>query len=185
VGVIRAIAAVDSDWGIGYKGALLARIPEDQRFFKETTLGGVVIMGRVTFESLPHMKPLTGRKNIVLTKTVGGISGDVTVCGSLQELFTELKKYDSARCFVIGGESVYTQLLPFCEEAVITRFHKNFESDRHFYKLDSAPGWRLKTAEELRNHDGLEYGRETYENISVKIFTAGHDQQTINISAFK
>jgi dihydrofolate reductase len=94
---IKAIVAVDSGWGIGYKGALLARVPEDQRFFKAATMGGTVIMGRATFESLPGREPLPGRKNIVLTKKHRIEHGDVLACGSLEELFRLLKLYES-RC---------------------------------------------------------------------------------------
>jgi dihydrofolate reductase len=169
---IKAIVAVDSGWGIGYKGALLARVPEDQRFFKAATMGGTVIMGRATFESLPGREPLPGRKNIVLTKKHRIEHGDVLACGSLEELFRLLKLYDTGRCFAIGGESVYTQLLPFCAEAVVTKFHKCFKADRHFPNLDFAEGWFLKGSEDMPAYNGLGYSRDIYVNPFVKEFHA-------------
>jgi len=170
VNLIKAIVAVDAGWGIGYKGALLARIPEDQHFFAQTTLGGIVIMGSETFYSLPNRQPLRDRINIVLTKKTDITNEKVVICSSLEELMNTLKKYNGEKSFVIGGESVYMQLLPICEEAIVTRFHKRFMADRYFPDLEQAQGWRLKSSEELRSFDGLEYGREIYENLRAGDF---------------
>ena len=118
---MKAIVAVDLNWGIGYRGNLLQRIPEDMKFFKQMTLGKVVIMGRETFESLPGKEPLKDRINIVLSKDECFTNEKVTICRSLDELFYELKKYNSDDVFVIGGESIYTQLLPYCSEVYVTK----------------------------------------------------------------
>ncbi|MDX9872308.1 MAG: dihydrofolate reductase, partial [Clostridia bacterium] len=114
---MKAIVAVDMNWGIGYKGNLLLRIPEDMQFFKQMTLGKVVIMGRETFESLPGKTPLKDRINIILSKNMDSENVNIIVRRSLNEIFHELKRYNSDDVFVIGGESVYTQLLPYCTEA--------------------------------------------------------------------
>jgi len=92
---MKAIAAVDLNWGIGYRGNLLERIPEDMKFFKQMTIGKVVIMGRKTFESLPGKEPLKDRVNIVLSKNEGFNNRKVTICRTLDELFCELEKYNS------------------------------------------------------------------------------------------
>jgi len=109
---MKAIVSVDQHWGIGYKGCLLAKIPEDMRFFKQTTIGQVVIMGRGTFESLPGQKPLPERINLVLsTKDLKHHSG-ILVCHSLRELAETLKKYPHEEVFVIGGEKVFPAATP-------------------------------------------------------------------------
>lgn len=114
---MKAIVAVDLNWGIGYKGNLLKSIPPDLKRFKELTINKVVVMGRETFESLPKKQPLKDRVNIVLSKS-GLISDErVVVCSCLNQLFNELLKYNTDDVFVIGGESVYSQLLPYCTEA--------------------------------------------------------------------
>jgi len=117
---MKAIVAVDSNWGIGFRGNLLQRIPGDMKFFKQMTLNKVVIMGRETFESLPGKEPLKDRVNIVLSKNECFNNEKVTICRTLNELFCELEKYNSDEVFLIGGESIYTQLLPYCKEAYVT-----------------------------------------------------------------
>jgi dihydrofolate reductase len=118
---MKAIVAVDLNWGIGYQGKLLQRIPEDMKFFKAATTGKVVIMGRETFESLPGKEPLKDRVNIVLSRNQLFNNENVIICRSLTELFVELKKRLWDDVFVIGGESIYIQLLPYCSEALLTR----------------------------------------------------------------
>ena len=91
---MKAIVAVDLNWGIGYNCELLEKIPEDMKQFKEKTLGKVIVMGRTTFESLPNKKPLEKRTNIVLTKNKNYNCEGLVLCHSLEELFEELKKYN-------------------------------------------------------------------------------------------
>ena len=116
---MNLIAAVDENWAIGNKNQLLVRIPADQKFFRETTTGKVVVMGRKTLESFPNGLPLKNRTNIVLTHDPDYRVKDAVVVHSMEELHEELEKYASEEIYVIGGETVYRQLLDECDVAHI------------------------------------------------------------------
>ena len=92
---MNLIAAVDKNWGIGLKNRLLVSIPDDMKFFRQTTTGKVVVMGRKTLESFPGGKPLKNRVNVVLTSDLDYQVKDAVVVHSLEELHAELKKYPS------------------------------------------------------------------------------------------
>ena len=154
---MKAIVAVDLNWGIGYKGNLLKPIGPDLKRFKELTINKVVVMGRETFESLPKKQPLKDRVNIVLS-TSGLINGEgVVVCNCLNQLFNELLKYNTDDVFVIGGESVYSQLLPYCTEAYITKIQNTYTADRYFTNLDKDDSWKLVYKSDLDTYDGVEF----------------------------
>lgn len=154
---MKAIVAVDLNWGIGYKGNLLKPIAPDLKRFKELTINKVVVMGRETFESLPKKEPLKNRVNIVLSKS--GLINDerVVVCECLDQLFNELLKYDTDDVFIIGGESVYKQLLPYCTEVYVTKIQNTYTADRYFVNLDESDSWRLMDESDLQTHDGVEF----------------------------
>lgn len=154
---MKAIVAVDLNWGIGYKGNLLQRIPEDMKFFQQMTLGKVLIMGRETFESLPGKEPLKDRINIVLSKNEEFNNEKVIICRTLTELFMELKKYDLDNVFVIGGESIYTQLLPYCTEAYVTRIENTYEADKYFVNFDKIDDWELVSSSDLKNYNNIQF----------------------------
>jgi dihydrofolate reductase len=163
---MKAIVAVDSDWGIGCCGKSLFRIPEDLKFFKEMTLGKVVVMGKETFESLPGREPLKDRTNIVLSREMGYRNAGVIVCHSLEEFFTELRKYDTEDVFVIGGESIYSQLLKYCREAYVTKIYGKRTADKYFTDLDREKSWKLAWSSDLQTYRDIEYKFTKYENIS-------------------
>ena len=118
---MNLIAAVDKNWAIGYQNKLLTSIPEDMKFFRQTTTGKVVVMGRKTLESFPGKKPLKNRTNIVLTKNPSYQAEGAIVVHNEDELREELKKYDSNELYVIGGGSIYEMLIPYCDTAYITK----------------------------------------------------------------
>jgi dihydrofolate reductase len=165
---MKAIVAVDLNWGIGYRGNLLLRIPEDMKHFKERTLNRVVIMGQETFESLPGKEPLQNRTNIVLSISKEFSHDGITICRSLTELFGELSKYDSGEVFVIGGESVYRQLLPYCSEVYVTKINHSFAADKYFPNLDQEQGWTQSAAGEAKVHDNIEFRFTKYSNAKVR-----------------
>ena len=160
---MKAIVSVDQHWGIGYRGSLLVKIPEDLRFFKQTTIGQVIIMGRGTFESLPGQKPLPERTNLVISTKDLQDSG-VLVCHSLRELAETLKKYPGKEILLIGGEAVFQQLLPFCAEAYVTKIENTYPADRFFPNLDETEAWDQVSAGPPKNHQGLEYRFTVYRN---------------------
>ena len=118
---MKAILAADKNWGIGYNNHLLVSIPSDMKFFRQTTTGKVVVMGRKTLESFPNGMPLKNRTNIVLTGNQNYQVKDAIVVHSEDELMEELKKYDTDDVYVIGGESVYRMMLPYCDTAYVTK----------------------------------------------------------------
>lgn len=162
-----AIVAVDLNWGIGYQGELLMRIPADMKFFKENTRGRVVVMGRETFASLPGGEPLPDRVNIVLCEDRNFSDKDIIVCASLTELWAALQKYPSEEIFVIGGESVYAQLLPYCRDAYVTKIDEDYPADKYFPNLDEAEGWEMVDSGELCHHQNIGFRFTQYHNQRV------------------
>jgi dihydrofolate reductase len=137
------------------------------KFFMKMTTGKVVVMGRETFESFPGKQPLKDRTNIVLSRNGHFDDDRLIVCRSLDELFSELGKYPSDDVFVIGGESVYRQLLPYCSEVYVTRFEKEFEADRHFPDLESLAGWKLTSESERQFYNDMGFKYLKYVNANV------------------
>jgi dihydrofolate reductase len=160
---MNLIAAVDSNWAIGKNNELLVRIPADQKFFRETTTGKVVVMGRKTLESFPNGIPLKNRTNIVLTSNPNYQVKDAIVVHSLDELHEELKKYPSEDIFVIGGEKVYAQLLDECDVAHITKINFAYDADAYFPNLDEKPEWVITGDSEEQTYFDLEYFFYRYE----------------------
>ena len=167
---MKAIVAVDRNWGIGKEGDLLLSIPEDMKFFRETTSGGVVVMGRKTLDSFPGGRPLKNRTNIVLTRNSGFAREGVKVVHSEEELRGMLSEEENDRVFVIGGASIYSQLLHLCDTVYVTKMDVSFEADAFFPDLDAMEGWKV-TAESpeavYETDDGqlsVKYKFLTYQN---------------------
>ena len=138
---MKFIAAVDNNWAIGNKGRLLIRISEDQKSFRQTTMGHVVVLGRKTLEEFPGGRPLKGRTNIILSRNPEYLVEGAIVVHSMDELWMELGRYDTDDIFVIGGQTVYDALIPYCDTAVITKIDRSFEADAYITDLDKAEGW--------------------------------------------
>ena len=160
---MNLIAAVDKNWAIGYQNKLLTSIPEDMKFFRQTTTGKVVVMGRKTLESFPGKNPLKNRTNIVLTKNPSYQAEGAIVVHNEDELREELKKYDSEDIFVIGGESIYRQLLDECDKAYITKIEYAYTADAYFPNLDEKEEWKITAESEEHTCFDLEYFFLTYE----------------------
>ena len=162
---MNLIAAVDQNWAIGNKNELLVKIPADQKFFRETTTGKVVVMGRKTLESFPNGLPLKNRTNIVLTRDINYTVKDAIVLHSLEELREELKKYPSEDIYVIGGETIYRQLLDECDVAHITKIEFAYDADAYFPNLDELPEWKITADSEEQTYFDLEYFFYKYERV--------------------
>jgi dihydrofolate reductase len=138
------------------------------KFFKAATTGKVVIMGRETFESLPGKEPLKDRVNIVLSRNQLFNNENVIICRSLTELFVELKKRLWDDVFVIGGESIYIQLLPYCSEALVTRIEKKYNADKHFVNLDQDQKWEKTSKSGIKNYNNINFSFLKYINKSIQ-----------------
>lgn len=160
---MNLIANVDRNWAIGKNNKLLVRIPDDMKFFRQTTTGKVVVMGRKTLESFPGGMPLKNRTNLVLTSDPGYRVKDAVVLHSMEELRKELEKYPDEDVFVIGGESVYRQLLPLCDVAHITKTDFAYDADAYFPNLDEMEEWEVTADSEEQTYFDLEYYFYKYE----------------------
>ena len=140
---MNLIVAVDNRWAIGNKGQLLVRIPNDHKFFREETTGKVVVLGRKTLETFPQGLPLKNRTNIILSSNPDYRVKDAVIVHNKEELLEELEKYDSGEVYIIGGESVYRQMLPYCDVAHVTKIDHRYEADSYFPNLDEMEEWEI------------------------------------------
>ena len=162
---MNLIAAVDKNWAIGKNNQLLVKIPMDQKFFRETTTGKVVVMGRKTLESFPNGLPLKNRTNIVLTRNPKYQVKDAIVVHSLDELREELKKYNSEDIYIIGGEQIYNALVDECDVAHITKIEYEYDADAYFPNLDEKPEWKIVADSEEQTYFDLEFFFYKYEKV--------------------
>ncbi len=160
---MNLIACVDENWAIGLKNKLLVSIPADMKFFRETTTGKIVVMGRRTLESFPNGKPLSDRTNIVLSRDPDYAVKGAVIVHDLDELHEELAKYPSEDIYVIGGESVYRLLLDECDTAHITKVNYCFDADAYFPNLDELPEWHITADSDEQTYFNLEYYFYRYE----------------------
>lgn len=150
---MQAIVAVSQSWGIGKGGDLLFRLPSDLRRFKAMTTGHTVIMGRKTLDSLPGGKGLPHRRNLVLSRQSDFAPDRAEVIHSVEDILKTAE--DDA--FVIGGQQVYEQLLPYCARVYITKVLSDPEADAFFPDLDKLPEWKVASAGEMLTENGLSF----------------------------
>ena len=151
---MELIVAVYDDWGIGCCGTQPVAISADRKFFRETTKGAMVIVGRRTIADFPGQQPLPGRVNVALTRQNMELPG-FTVVNSPEEA-VELAK-TAERAFVIGGGSIYRQLMPYCDTAYITKVHCTIDCDTYFSNLDEGPNWILAEVLQSGEENGIAY----------------------------
>ena len=160
---MNLIVAVDENWAIGYKNDLLIRIPADMKMFRQETTGKVVVLGRKTLETFPNGQPLKNRTNIILSTKKDYEVKDAIVVHSIEELLEELKNYPSEDIYIIGGETVYRQMLPYCDVAHVTRIDRKYEADAFFPNLDEKPEWVVTGESDEQTYFDLEYQFVRYE----------------------
>ncbi|MBQ3492022.1 MAG: dihydrofolate reductase [Oscillospiraceae bacterium] len=159
---MELIVAVYDDWGIGKDGTQPVALSADRKFFRETTRGATVIVGRKTLADFPGGRPLPNRVNVVLTRQNIEIDG-VVICHSPEEAAKLAQNAD--RAIVIGGGSVYKQMLPFCDTAYITKVHATPESDTFFPNLDEDTQWKLEEILQSGEENGIAYQMCLYKRI--------------------
>lgn len=162
---MELIVAVYDDWGIGCDGTQPVALSADRRFFRETTKGACVLVGRRTLADFPGGKPLPNRVNVVLSRKTDAIDGTV-VCHSPEEAVAVTAQYP--RVMVIGGGSVYRQMLPYCNRAYVTKVHNTPASDTFFPNLDADTQWTLTEVLESGEENGIAYEMCLYERKSEK-----------------
>ncbi len=161
---MNLIAAVDKNWGIGKDNGLLDHISEDMKFFRETTKGCAVIMGKNTFLSFPNQKPLPNRLNIVLTRDKSLCREGIVVCDNLERAMAAANEaYADKDIFIIGGESVYRQAEPFCDVAYITKIDNEYDADTFMVNLDELEEWQAVCENNITTEKGLGLSFVKYE----------------------
>lgn len=159
---MNLIVAVDKNWAIGHKGKLLVSIPADQKLFREETMGKVIVMGRKTLESLPS-GPLAGRTNVVLTRNEEYTRKGTIVFHNIEETMEYLKQFPTDDVFIIGGEEIYRQFLPYCDVAHVTWIDYEYLADTHFPNLDKDPQWHVTAESDEQTYFNLCYEFRKYE----------------------
>lgn len=160
---MNLIVAVDNNWAIGLRGGLLVRIPNDHKNFRQKTVGRVVVLGRKTLETFPQGLPLSGRTNIILSTDTAYNVKDADIVHSKEELLEELKKYNDDEVYIIGGESVYKMMLPYCNTAYVTKIDHNYEADAFFPNLDIMEDWIIVDEGEEQTYFDIAYHFVKYE----------------------
>ena len=158
---MKLIVAVSENWGIGKNNDLIFSIPKDMKFFRETTMGKTVILGRKNLESFPGKKPLPKRPNIILTRDKNFSVEGATVINSIEELLA--MDMDFSDAFVIGGEEIYRQLLPYCDLCYVTKVKEFADADKFMVNLDELPEWELTNESEEIEDNGHVFTFCTYE----------------------
>jgi dihydrofolate reductase len=159
---MELIVAVYDDWGIGKDGTQPVALSADRKFFRETTKGACVIVGRKTLADFPGGRPLPNRVNVMVSRSADAIEG-TTVCRSPEDAVALTAQYE--KVMVIGGGSIYRQMLPYCRKAYITKVHARPESDTYFPNLDTDPEWKLNEVLLSGEEDGIRYEMCLYERV--------------------
>lgn len=162
--MIAAIACIDDNFGIGYNNNLLEKFKPDMEHFKSITINNVVMMGRKTWESLGVNK-LPNRQNIVITRNPNEYKNQEDLCFVNQneaELMLELSQAADRDVFIIGGASIYSNLLDYCSDIFITRVFKTHENvDSYFPDIDKKE-WELVDKSEILEYNDISYQFQHY-----------------------
>lgn len=161
---MQLIVAVDQRFGIGKNGKLLTYLPDDLEFFKQKTLGNIIIMGRKTIDSLPKGKLLPDRETWILTRDVNYSKEGAILFNSVEAIINKIKEeqIDQNRIFVAGGATIYEQFLPYCNTAYITKIQKDFNADIQMVNIHEHPQWTMMNKSELKVCRGYDYYHTTY-----------------------
>lgn len=161
---MKAIVAVDSNWGIGRDNNLLISIPEDMKFFREKTMGKTLILGRKNLESFPNKKPLKNRRHIMLTKNRDYKAEGVEIVYSIEEALEKIKDIDSDDVYVVGGQAIYEDFLEYCDIIYVTKIQKDLNAEKFFPNLDKLENWEKIFESDENKHQDIKYTYTTYKN---------------------
>lgn len=171
---MKIIVAVDENWGIGSNGELQVRNKEDLNRFKEITTGNIVVVGAKTLETFPNKLPLKNRINIILNdKSENQQIDNNYIINSLDEAYKIIKdlnkQFPEKEVFIVGGASIYEQLLEYCDEAIVTKWEFEKEADVYFPNLDKSENWYIYSEQNIKSDEG-NFIVSTYQNTKIKEF---------------
>ena len=155
--IMKMIVCVSENFGIGNNGDLLFSLSPDMKFFRETTLGKVVVMGRGTLDSFPGGKALKNRTNVVITRDKNFAREDVVSFNSKDDVLEYVSQFDSDDVYIIGGAQIYELFRDACDEALVTKVYKTVPCDAYFFDIDKDPCWKLVQEGEKLIHEDLEF----------------------------
>ena len=167
---MNLIVAVDQNWAIGSNGKLLTTLKKDHAFFKELTTNKIVIYGRETLRTFPNQKPLKQRTNLILSRDSNFIEENATILHSIPELLTYIKCFEKEDIYVIGGQSIYEQLLPYTKYAYVTKIDLIYDADRYFPNLDGLQNWELVEEDDIQSENDVSFQFTKYINHDVTSF---------------
>lgn len=160
---MNAIVAVDRNWAIGNQGQLLVSIPNDHRMFRKQTLNKVVIYGRKTLLTFPMAQPLERRRNIILSRNLSFHVKNAEVTHSVEETLNLLKNVPGEDLYVIGGEMIYKEFLPYVDTVHVTKVDYAYTADAFFPNLDEDPDWEITASSEEQTYFDVPYTFLQYE----------------------
>ena len=160
---MNMIVTADDNWAIGNRGRRLVSIPSDNRFVQEETQGKVVVLGRRALADLPHRQLLPDRTNLVLTSDPTCRIRGAETLPDLAHLLQKLQAFPSEDVYVLGGESTFRQLLPYCDLIHVTKLHHHYQADAWFPNLDELDEWVITGDSEEQTYFDLEYHFFRYE----------------------
>ena len=160
---MNILVTVDERWGIGNHDKLLVQIPKNQKLFMEETAGKVVVVGRKALQNFPQGMPLQGRTTIVLSKNPGFKVKGAQVVHSIEALLKELKKYPNEDIYIVGGESIFAQLLPYCNVVHVTKIDHAYAANKYFFDLDKSPDWEITAESDEQTYFDIAYEFLKYE----------------------
>ena len=159
---MKMIVCVAENFAVGCGGKLLFSLPPDMKFFRETTAGKVVIMGRATLDSFPGGKPLKNRVNVVLTRNKNFVREGAEVFHSVEDVLSFVQKFNTDDVFVIGGSEIYNLFEPYCNTALVTKVFESPHADRFFFNIDKAPHWILEKQSDVMEYENKKFTFCTY-----------------------
>ena len=163
---MNIIVSVDENWGIGCNKQLLFPIKKDLAYFREMTTGKTVILGRETLYTFPQQLPLRNRSNIIMTRDEEFQIENGIIVHSMKELLDKVSEFNNPEdLFVIGGQSIYEQLLPYVDTCYVTKIHHNFTADRFFPNLDTDADWELMTSSSVYTENEVDFQFTVYKRV--------------------
>jgi len=141
--IVSIIVAVGEKGEMGLHNQLPWYLPADMKYFKTTTAGHHVVMGRKTYESLG--KPLPNRVNVVITRNPD-FKADARIVTNIQSAIDIAEEGNEKECFILGGADIFKQSIPLCDKMYITRIHQTFEADT-FFPAINVSDWKLESSE--------------------------------------
>lgn len=162
---MNLMVTADENWAIGKGNQVSIRIPREQKLFMEETAGKVIVMGRKTFQNIYQGLAVQGRTNIILSENKALQIKGATVVHSIAELLEEIAQYPTEDVYVVGGESVYRQLLPYCTVAHVTKLDHAYAADKYVENLDQSSEWKLTADSDEQTYFDIAYEFRKYEKV--------------------